>query len=382
MTTLSTTRTAAAATSAVPLDLAARIANFGRLLAWVGIVVLALYMTVGEGSGWYGIYSVDLRIFTLGSLAVVFSGWAVVAWRSAAWRPRSTLGPAILAVLAAFAIATATSWQPRVSLDYAAYAVLLAGLYLLLLRVIASPFFGPRLYGFAALLCAGICAWYLWTAGTIWATWWGLIGHFAIPPLRPGLDGLSWGSPNTVAIMAILLLPPVLAWFGGDAGWRRRVGLAMLTALVGLTVFITGSRGAWLGLAGGLVVTAVVWLALPDHRDVPRRLVGRALQRRGPALVAAVLAVAAAAVAAPLIAIRAAAGGEDLRAGFVGTALDMFRSDPITGGGPGTWVVRRIAFTPSDGIDYYVPHAHNITRRPWRNSASSASWPAGCWPSG
>src|SRR5260221_3804592 len=155
--------------------------NLPRLAAWVGIVALTLYMTVFQGSGWYGVYSAFLRTFTLASLVIVFVGWALVARRSPAWRPRSAMWPAIVAVLAAFAITTVTSWNPRISLEYASYAILLAGLYLLLLRLMASDFFGPRLYSFATLLCAGICAWYLWTVAGIWARWWGLVGRFAVP---------------------------------------------------------------------------------------------------------------------------------------------------------------------------------------------------------
>src|SRR6478735_4014441 len=107
-------------------------ASMARLVAWIGIVFLGLYMTVGEGSGWYGVYSVDLRIFSLLALAVVFGAWTVAAIRSPAWRPRSRLWAPIAAVLAAFLVSSVTSWNARISLEYAAYAAILAGLYLLL----------------------------------------------------------------------------------------------------------------------------------------------------------------------------------------------------------------------------------------------------------
>jgi O-antigen ligase len=331
-----------------------------RLLAFVGITVLTLYMTVGEGSGWYGWYVSELRIFSIVSIAAVFGGWMLAARRNPAWRPRTMLWPPIVAVLAAFLVASATSALPRIGFEYAAYAVLLAGLYLLLVRLVANPFFGPRLYALAAAICVGICAWYLWTVGGIWVHWWGLVGHVAVPPLRPDLDGLSWGSPNTVAIMAALLLPPALAWFGGVRTRRRIAGLAALTVLVLATVFITGSRGAWLGIAAGSVVTVVVWFLVPGHLAGVRAALGR--RRASPVAMVAFGAavVAGALVALPAVLSRLGAGGVDLRADLATVALRMFQASPLTGVGPGNWVVDRIATTQPTEIDYYIPHAHNI----------------------
>src|SRR6185437_8216872 len=102
---------------------------------------------------------------------------------------------------------------------------------------------------------------------------------------------------NTVAIMVILLLPPVLAFFGGTTSRRRMAALAGLTLLVLATVFVTGSRGAWLGLGGGVVVTAVVWLVLPGHIASLRSAATRLPMRRGPALILSVLFMVAAAIA-------------------------------------------------------------------------------------
>jgi O-antigen ligase/tetratricopeptide (TPR) repeat protein len=332
----------------------------GRLAAWVGIVILTLYMTLGHGSGWYGLYAVELRIFTLLSIAIVFSIWAIVAWRNAAWRPRTVLWPAILAVLVAFAISTALSWSPRISLEYFAYAVLLAGLYLLLVRLIASDFFRPRLYALAALILLTICAWYTWQVGNIWVEWWQLVGRVALPPpLRPGLEGLTWGSPNTVAIMVVLLLPPVLAFFWTGAS-RRALVLGLLAAFTALTVLLSGSRGAWLGLAIAVGVTGLVWIALPSNR---RWLRDRWPRSTGARLVLGLVGVGIVVVGlllAPLALSRLSGGGEQLRADLAANALRQFATDPLSGTGPGTWVVQRIPFTEPPEQDYYIPHAHNV----------------------
>ncbi len=348
-----------AGTVSSPATASVGFGRIGRILAWFGVVLLALYMTVGEGSGWYGVYSALLRTFSVGALAGVFGVWALVAWRSPAWRPRSTLWLPIVVGLAAYVVATIASWNPRISLEYTAYAVLLAGLYLLLLRLLASPFFRPRLFTFAALLCTGICLWYVWTVFGLWAELWGLIGRFTIPPLRPAMDGLSWRSPNTVAIMVILLLPPVLAWYGGGTR-RKRVLLAALTLLTLFTVLLAGSRGAWLGFGVALVATVVMWLAIPGHVGLLRQQAGHLPIGRVPAAVLALAVIAAGGMAAAIALTRAGGGGEDLRADLLSNALRVFQTDPLTGSGPGTWVVRRIAFTEPQEQDYYIPHAHNV----------------------
>ncbi len=56
------------------------------------------------------------------------------------WRPRSALLPAIGVALASLAASTALSRFPRQSVEYLGYAVILAALYLLLVRILAEPF--------------------------------------------------------------------------------------------------------------------------------------------------------------------------------------------------------------------------------------------------
>ncbi len=115
-----------------------------RMLAWVGLALLAAYL-VFIGGGWLGIYTSGLRITTVAVAAVVLGTWAFVAWRRPEWRPRSVLLPPIVACLGSMAISTVFSRVPRVSLEYLGYAVLLAALYLLLVRLMAQPFFRVRL---------------------------------------------------------------------------------------------------------------------------------------------------------------------------------------------------------------------------------------------
>ena len=154
-----------------------------RYGAWVAILVLTLYLVLIGGS-WFGLYSSDLRSFSVIAAAAVISVWLVVAWRQPEWRPRSVLLPAMAAALGSLVLSTLTSRFQRQSIEYLAYAVLLAALYLLLVRLLANPFFRARMSAAATTLCAIISLAYVWFVVSDWIRWWSLVGRVTVPPLR------------------------------------------------------------------------------------------------------------------------------------------------------------------------------------------------------
>jgi len=331
--------------------------SLGRLLAWAAIVVLAFYF-VFLGGGWVGIHSVDLRTTTTYLVAGMFAVWAVVMIRRPAWQPRSHLTPAFVVALAVFAIGTVLSRQPRLGLDYLAYAVLLTGLYLLLVRLLADPWFRPRMLNLFVLLAAIIGAWYVQAVVAKWIEWWGLVGHLAPPPLRPEFEYLTFGNPSAVLTMSVLLTIPAVVWIGAAARGRA-IATAALIVLCLVVSLLSGSRAGWLAMAVAIWVTGAAWLAVAENRASVARLIrSRAIRLglAGGAVAAAVVGVAF----LPGILSRAGAGGEGLRLSFVTNALQMFSESPIHGTGPGTWVAQRVAYTPPTATDYYIPHAHNV----------------------
>lgn len=338
-------------------SIAATGTNAVRLLAWAGIVVGVVYLTFG-GGGSYGITDVRFRILSLAVIAIAMLAWLVAAVRDASWRPRSVLWPGFAAALAAFGVSTLTSWSPRLSVEYVAYAVLCTALYLLLVRLFAHPAFAQRLGALTVVLCLATGVEYVILVLARWTLWWIALGHLAIPPLRPGSEGLAYGNPSAVATMMLLLGPASVAFLGG-ATRGRRLMIGLLVALTAAVVVTTESRGAWLGLgvaAGGLVVAL---LAVPAARDALRQATR---SWRGRLTIGAVLipVLAAGALLGPAV-IRRAVDSEGSRLSFFATAIRMFESSPLVGSGPGTWVARRISFTnAATEIDGYVPHAHNI----------------------
>jgi O-antigen ligase/tetratricopeptide (TPR) repeat protein len=331
------------------------------MLAWGGVVLGAVYL-VYVGGAWWGIYSSTLRIATMAMAAVVIATWVVAARRNPAWRPRSVLLPAIAASIGSLAMSTWFSRVPQVSLEYLGYAIVLAGLYLLLVRLFANPFFRRRLATLATMLLVVTVLAFLVRVGLYWIHWWDVLGRIALPPLRPGFEGLTYNNPSAVLTMVALLSVPALATFATPN--RRGViagGLVLLA--LGLVALLSGSRAGWFALGVTALVAPVALLAVRSHRALARQFISYVLRNR-PARFAGIAALAgglALAVAfAPAILQRAGARGEPERIAYAVAAIRMFESSPIVGTGPGTWVIQRMASTSASEPDYYIPHAHNL----------------------
>jgi O-antigen ligase len=326
--------------------------------AWIAIALLVLYLVIAGGGGAGGTLLASFRIVSLMLSALVILAWLLMAWRSPSWRPASGMWSAILAVIAAFILATAGSWSPRLSVEYLAYAILLLTLYLFLVRLFAHPTFRPRMLALAALLCGSISVIYIAVVFGYWVQWWGVVGHITTPPLRPAFEGLSYANPSAVAAITVLFLAPTIAWLP-QRGRAGVIAVAVLTSLVGVTVVLTGSRGAWLALGLATGVTALLLLGRSEtRRAIAERI--RGLPRLGVGITAALVAAAAVTVGPAILKRLVEGGGDSLRVTLNLTALRMFADDPLTGSGPGTWVVRRAAYTRPQETDYYIPHAHNL----------------------
>jgi O-antigen ligase len=328
-----------------------------RVLAWAWVALGIVYLLF-LGGGFQGIYSVHLRVVSLVAICVTLVAWLAFAWRHPAWRPTTAIWPAFVVGFGAMALSTLTSPTPRLGLDYLAYAVLLTGLYLLLVRLWADPFTNVRLGVLTVATAFGICLAYIGVVGARWIEFWGLVGAIRTPPLRPLFEGLSYGNPSAVLTVALLLVTAAVAYMGIDSA-RRRTVVAVLIVLVCVVILMTGSRAGWLAVPAAFAITSIVWLLVPDHRTQVRELLR---DRRIAIGVGAVLVVGVviAAFLAPVILLRASAGGEEGRATFFAAAIRMFAAAPLTGVGMGGWAADRIAYTKEGEIDYYIPHAHDL----------------------
>jgi O-antigen ligase len=328
------------------------------VVAWFLIVLGVIYMVALGGGAFIGLYSVTLRIVSVVALSLALAIWLALAWRRSFWRPTSSLSLAFLASLLALVVALLFSERPRLGADYIAYAFLLTGAYLLQQRLFAHPFFGPRLGALSVLLGFALCFVYVLRVFGHWIEFWGIVGRLTVPPLRPGFEGLAYGHPGTFATVVVLLWLASLAHVG-LASARARLVIGALGLLVVFVVIVSGARGAWLGIAAAAAVGGVAWFLSPDRRRMLTDLWRDRRVRLGASI--SVLAVAAIAILLlPAIARRLFAPAADVREGFFNSAIRMFQDDPLTGQGPGMWVVERARYTLPTEQDYYIPHAHNL----------------------
>src|SRR5262245_52727979 len=158
-----------------------RLTRVSRLLAWVGLALLAAFVIFLSGAGPGTVYA-DRRLVTIVATAVVLGAWAIVARRDPTWRPRSVLAPAIAVGLASLAISTAFSRYPRVSVEYIGFALVIAALYLFLTRLVAHPFFRTRLLALSTMLFFVISIGYVAIIVAHWVTWWTAVGGLTVPP--------------------------------------------------------------------------------------------------------------------------------------------------------------------------------------------------------
>lgn len=334
------------------MTLSRRLPTLLLVLATTAGATYTILIAAGSGS----LDVPALRLVYDAMAAAALLPWLVISVVRPDWRPRSQLLPAIGLVIVVFAISSATSRVPRLSFEMLGYAVLLAEVYLLLVALMRRPLIRAHLARLALVMCVVVTTLYVIEVVNAWRIWWDLVGRIAIPPLRPAYLGLHL-SPNPLATVVLALGAFGLATSGFRGGPGRLVTAAVFL-LVLAAVFISGSRGAWLGTA--LAIAAVVGAAVlvrPENRQ--QALVHLRSRSAVIALiVGAPVVLAGGALAAMSGRLSLDDGG--FRDGFTRASLQMFQESPLTGVGPGTWGPLRASYTPAPDLDLYIPHAHSV----------------------
>jgi tetratricopeptide (TPR) repeat protein/O-antigen ligase len=327
------------------------------LVGWIAIASLTALLLLATG-GYDGIYTPTLRALNIVLAAGALLVWVLVAWRRPPLRRVTVLWPALLVALVAMGLSTVGSSAPRLSLEYLAYAIVLAALYAMLVALLAQEAIRVRFGALMVVLCGLIAVAFIASAVGIWLDWWSLVGRITTPPLRPAFQGLNYGNPSAVMTIVLLLLASAVAHLGFGSRTSRLTALLM-TALAFAVTVISGSRAGWLAVAIALGLTSVAWLLPSDHRATIRSLASDRLVKVAAGSLGLAASVAALAFG-PGILLRFGAGGEAMRTGYYAASLRMFEDAPLVGQGLGTWSMRRIANTLPSETDYYIPHAHNI----------------------
>lgn len=156
-----------------------------------------------------------------------------------------------------------------------------------------------------------------------------------LPRIKSTLD-----NPNTLATILLMVWLLAMGRILSVRQWWVRILLAVYVVVTGTLLFITQSRGAWLGAGVGLTVGG--WLMLQHYRI---RL----------SLLVRVLLIGLAVVAGGAVSF-ARGWSDEGRSVIYGAAISMFRDKPLTGYGLYTFgqqLITRVGVLPAE-----VPHAH------------------------
>jgi O-antigen ligase len=331
------------------------------VLGWAGFCLLVAYAVL-VGGGWPGIYLVSLRMLSLLLIAMALGVWLALSWRRPVWAPRTSIWPTLAVPPVVLLLSTIASPLPRLGLEYVAWAVLLVAMYLLLVRILAADFLRERIGPLAAMLGLVVGLAYCATVIARWLEWWDLVGHVAIPPLRPMFASLTLGNPS--AVMTVMLLLTVVAVAGIAPTTRpRRITLATLVTLTTAVALLSGSRAGWLAIVGGLAIIAGIWVLVALRKGSHGRMNRGQGMRLGATRATITLAVGGILLAGLLVApaiVQRLGAGDGGRSAYFAASIRMFQEAPVLGTGPGTWAVLRAAHTAPSELDWYIPHAHDI----------------------
>jgi O-antigen ligase/tetratricopeptide (TPR) repeat protein len=307
-----------------------------------GVVVFGY---VGWDSAlWDARLQLVLHLVAIGAIA----GLGLIALRGGLL-PRTRIDVPVLALLAAFALATVSALNVGMSLRAMAAVVGTAAMLPVALIALRQR---PAWVGI--LTSVPVLALSIPTLAVLLfrRVEWVVVGAPGLPPLRLPGEGTPFGS---VAVPPFVIWPAwALAGLIEPPGVRRWVRIGLVAVGVPLTI-LSGSRSAWLAMAvtGAVVVVPWAWA----NRD--RLRIGPIRSARALALwlgAGAVVLVTAALVIPRLTAVTSLL----YRASLWRDTLAAWASDPLLGIGPGFMPYARQAAAPDFSFPVRQPHSHNL----------------------
>lgn len=272
-----------------------------------------------------------------------------VAWWRGMDLPRTPIELPLMALLAAFAAATASALNAGMSLRaMASIAAFALALPLALLAVRYRPSWVGVVTAVPVLLFAiptlAVLGWRRLE--------WMAVGAPGLPPLRMEAEGTPFGS---VAVPPFVIWPAwALAGLIEEPGWRRPIRLGLVGVGIPLTI-LSGSRSAWLAIAGTALVVGVPWLWERRSRLSGARLV------RGRRLLVVLAGLAATVLVAAVVVPRLTAITSVVyRVALWRDTLQAWATDPVLGIGPGFMPFARQAAAADYSFPVRQPHSHNL----------------------
>lgn len=367
MSDLADARPATAPDTLLSTETIARVAVVASVTIWLGVFLFT------------GMPQLTLEVFprtvTLhamaGGLAIVYVGYLALTRRLPGGTP---LDLPVLGLIGAYVIATSYSINFRASVEATLqFAVPVIAFYALA----GLPYLSAsRLRYIFVGLGAGLSFYALWIVGNDYADHLsfirsveGLNSGNIFPPTVPRVHSVS-DHPNILAMVLVLAVPffAIMGWHA--ANWWERALAAIALLATAMTLFLTLSRGAWIGASVALVFTVVAaWITAGAHR---REAQGEQFSWRtlvpdnvSPTGIATIVSAGVLAVGGGLAFLAGAGtrpgwlfrGSLSPREDAWRSGLDMFRDYPLTGSGPNTFGLLYPEY--SGRFLVHTQHAHN-----------------------
>lgn len=325
-------------------------------LALAALTIIFSY-GLAVGATFNGILFPDFHTITLGLMTIVIVGWLFMHWRGSWTWYRTSLDTVFLLWGLAFVVSLTANtevWR-RIAIGLW-YMGVYIGIWYMLHDMIANRALRREVI-IDALLIAGlviVMLGYLQLQG--WVRQMAAAGQFLAPPRPVSV----FGNPNFLSDFLIVLTPLTLSKMVGARGRPPRILLDIYVLTQLLLLFLTDSRGAWIGIAVGLVV----WGGMAAARNgrVTRSSLTEWWQKQSVTIKGALVVVmivglvAVAGVSAIFIRSFSDPGrAAGLRTQIYTAAIELFKEEPLTGHGLFTFG-RGLVSLP--GINPDKPHSH------------------------
>lgn len=321
---------------------------------WRAGSVLGMMYFASFGATFNGIMSFpSIRFFTLGLLAVGVIGWLTIHYRNRwAWHATPLDGAFVLwgSAIALSIVANPETW--RRSVEGIWYVLLYMLVWYVLADMLSNGIRRDTLLipllivGSVVLIFGGIQIINAWQ-----------VGNWGVRPVS------MIGNPNALGAFLVVLVPIVLSFLERVQGIGRGI-LALLGGLASVLLFLTFSRGAWVGLGVAFAVWVILWL---DSRHLLNQTALSTWWQNHPVRIKRTLALGAIGVLLVggavlfLLFQSFSVGGRqaDLRTLLWQYGIQMFVEQPLTGQGFFTYGYHLPRFW-SIPAQQPQSHAHNV----------------------
>lgn len=319
-------------------------------------LVLLFSYVLAIGGTYTGVTTPLFQMFSLGIILVIAVSWLLVRWRRRWTWYRTPLDMALIVWVAAFGLSLTgnlDTWR-RIVIGLW-YVGLYLGVWYWLNDLLTNRSIRRDMLVDALLFSGLVILFFGYWQVYSWLSVTDLSGNFALP--RPVS---LLGNPNFLSAFLVVLIPFIVGRLSAVRSMFVRFLVTLYALFAALMLFLTFSRGAWLGLGGSAIVGFGLLLVRYDLLSVPNLRHWWA-QQTGTVRIAVTGTVSFAligAAAAGVIVIRsldAVGRGVGLRTYLYEAALQLFAEKPFTGYGLFTFgrYLPRFASMPD-----VTPHTH------------------------